>query len=326
MKAVLVDEITKQLMIGEWETPELKENEVLVHVKATAVNRADLLQKKGLYPVPKGVSPILGLEMAGVVEKVGSNVTNWSIGDRIFSLLPGGGYAEKVTIPEEMGMRIPDEFTFEQAAAIPEVFLTAYLNLFVLGGLQPNDTVLIHAGASGVGTAAIQLAREVGATTIVTAGSEDKLNACKALGANYGFNYKKGPFSPEIKRITDGKGVQLILDFVGASYWEQNIDSLAVDGRVILIGTLGGSKVEGFDLFPLLLKRIQVIGSTLRSLPVARKIELTKEFVQFAMPMFENGRLKPIINSVWNLSQAEEAHQQMEENKNIGKIILRMDE
>jgi tumor protein p53-inducible protein 3 len=324
LRAIFVDENTKKLIMGEWETPKPKENEMLVRVRATAVNRADLLQRRGLYPVPAGVSPILGLEMAGVVEMVGSEVTEWKIGDRVFSLLPGGGYAEQVTIPAEMAMRIPDDFSFEQAAAIPEVFLTAYLNLFILGRLHPTETVLIHAGASGVGTAAIQLAREVGATSIVTAGSEEKLKACKALGANYGINYKSGPFLPEVQKLTEGKGVNLILDFVGALYFEQNITALTVDGRLILIGTMGGGKVDELNLSHLLLKRIQIIGSTLRSLPINRKIKLTSLFAGFAMPLFKNRKLQPVIDSVFELSQAEEAHQRMEKNLNTGKIILRV--
>lgn len=325
MKAILIEEKTKKLVMGEWEAPKLRENELLVKVKATAVNRADLLQKMGLYPVPEGISPILGLEMSGVVEKVGASVKDWKAGDRVFSLLPGGGYAEQVTIPAEMAMKIPEEFSFEQAAAIPEVFLTAYLNLFDLGRLKANETVLIHAGASGVGTAAIQLAKESGATVIVTAGSEEKLNACRALGADYAINYKNGPFLPEVQKLTEGKGVNLILDFVGASYFQQNIDSLAVDGRIILIGTLGGGKVEEVNLSLLLFKRIQIIGSTLRSLPQSRKIELTKDFYPFALPLFESGKIKPIIDTVFDLSKAEEAHQYMEENLNTGKIILRVD-
>ncbi|GGF86684.1 NAD(P)H-quinone oxidoreductase [Paenibacillus abyssi] len=324
MKAVLVDEKTKQLYIGNAADPEMSEGELLVSVKATALNRADLLQKRGLYPPPQGASPILGLEMSGVVEKVGSKVEAWKAGDRVFALLPGGGYAEKVSIPAGMAMRIPDRFSFEEAAAIPEVFLTAYLNLFVLGGLKPGQTVLIHAGASGVGTAAIQLVKEAVATAIVTAGSEEKRNSCLQLGADAAIDYKAGPFAPRVMEATAGHGVHIIMDFIGASYWEQNIESLAMDGRLIVIGMMGGSTIKELDLGLLLRKRLQIIGTALRSQLPEYKIRLTQQFAAFAMPLFEDGRLKPVIDSVWEWDKADSAHEYMEENKNTGKIILRV--
>ncbi|GAA4707238.1 NAD(P)H-quinone oxidoreductase [Brevibacillus fulvus] len=324
MKAVLIDEQTKRLFIGDWEEPVPESDQLLVSVRATALNRADLLQKRGLYPPPPGASPILGLEMAGVVEQVGASVTGWKPGDRVFALLPGGGYAERVVIPAAMAMRIPDSFTFEQAAAIPEVFLTAYLNLFQLGQLQAGQTVLIHAGASGVGTAAIQLAKEAGARSIITAGSQAKIDFCLQLGADFGLNYKEGPFGEKVQEITEQKGVNLILDFVGAPYFEQNLRSLATDGRLISIATMGGRKLEQVDLGMLMARRLQLIGSTLRSKPVQQKIELTQQFAAYAMPRFEQGRLKAIIDSVWDMRDANEAHQRMEENKNIGKIVLRI--
>ncbi|AMA71844.1 NAD(P)H-quinone oxidoreductase [Aneurinibacillus thermoaerophilus] len=324
MKAVLVEEKTRRLYIGEAEDPVPKEDELLVSVYATALNRADLVQKRGLYPPPPGTTDILGLEMAGVVEKVGKHVTGWKPGDRVCSLLPGGGYAEKVVIPAEMAIRIPDSFSFEEAAAIPEVFLTAYLNLFWLGGLKAGHTVLIHAGASGVGTAAIQLVREAGAISIVTAGTETKRTTCLELGASLALDYKAGPFAPAVKEATNGKGVNIILDFIGAPYWEQNLSSLAIDGRLIIIGIMGGSKVPALDLGQLLRRRLQVIGTALRSRSVADKIALTKEFTSFAMPRFQDGRLKPIIDSVWDWEQAQEAHEYMESNKNTGKIVLQI--
>lgn len=324
MKAILVEDITKKLYIGEADEPMISEGDLLVEVKATALNRADLLQRRGFYPAPEGASPILGLEMAGVVEKIGSNVTGWKQGDRVFALLSGGGYAGKVKIPAEMAMRIPEHFSFEEAAAIPEVFLTAYLNLFILGGLKADQTVLIHAGASGVGTAAIQLVKEAGATSIVTAGSEEKRNACLQLGARSAIDYKAGPFAPTVKAATAGRGVDIIMDFIGAAYWEQNIDSLAIDGRLIIIAMMGGSKVKEFDLAELHRRRLQIIGTTLRSKSVSEKISLTQQFVTFAMPRLTDGRLKPIIDSIWDLDQANEAHEHMEQNNNTGKIILRV--
>ncbi|MED1202591.1 NAD(P)H-quinone oxidoreductase [Heyndrickxia acidicola] len=325
MKAVLVDEQTKKLSIGEYENTVLGEGELRVSVKATAINRADLLQKLGQYPPPEGASPILGLEMAGMIKEVGPSVKGWEPGDRICALLPGGGYAEEVVIPAEMAIRIPERFSYEEAAAIPEVFLTAYLNLFVLGGLKQGQNVLIHAGASGVGTAAIQLVREAGAKSIVTAGSQDKLDFCAKLGADYGINYRTDSFSDKVKEYTNGNGVNLILDFVGASYYERNLESVSKDGKIIFIGTMGGGKIEGFNIMQLMMKRISLIGSTLRSQSQDQKIELTKKFTDFSLALFEEGRLKPIIDSVWDIHEVNEAHDKMQNNLNKGKIVLRMD-
>lgn len=322
MKAVKVNEKTSTLFIDEVETPSIGKNEVLVQVKATALNRADLLQKRGLYPPPPGASHVLGLEMSGVIEKIGENVTQFQIGDRVCALLSGGGYAEYVAVPEEMLIPIPDSLGFEEAAAIPEAFLTAYLNLFHLGKLQKDQTVLIHAGASGVGTAAIQLATLAGAKVIVTAGSEEKLELCRSLGANLTINYRNGEFQPIVYEWTEYKGAHLILDFIGASYWEQNISSLAVDGKLILIGTLGGTKIKETDLGKILFRRIQVIGSTLRSLPIEKKSSLTKDFVSFAYEQIANGHIKPIIDSVYDWTDVNDAHERMERNLNSGKIVL----
>ncbi|MFT9849936.1 NAD(P)H-quinone oxidoreductase [Aneurinibacillus sp. REN35] len=326
MKAVRVEKDSHRLYIGEADEPLMKENELLISVKATALNRADLLQKRGLYPPPKGATEIMGLEMAGIVEKVGCNVTGYKPGDRVCALLPGGGYAEKVTIPADMAMPIPEHFSFTEAAAIPEVFLTAYLNLFWLGGFKQGHTVLVHAGASGVGTAAIQLIREAGGRSIITAGSEAKRQACLELGADIAIDYKAGPFEPEVKKATENRGVNIILDFIGASYWKQNISCLAMDGRLILIGTMGGSKAEDINLGLILSRRLQVIGTALRSRSVEDKIKLTKEFVDFAMPRFADGRLRPVIDSVWELEQVQEAHTYMENNQNTGKIILQIED
>lgn len=324
MKAILVEKDSTHLYIGEVEDLKPAADELLVDVKATALNRADLLQKRGLYPPPPGASDIIGLEMAGIVMEVGSNVSGFKPGDRVCALLPGGGYAQQATIPAGMAIPIPDNFSFEEAAAIPEVFLTAYLNLFFLGGLEVGQTVLIHAGASGVGTAAIQLVREAGGNSIVTAGSADKLDACLSLGANNAINYKEGPFAPAIKELTGGKGVNIILDFIGAAYFEQNIKSLAVDGKLIIIGTMGGAKAEGLNLGQLLFRRLQVIGTALRSQPVEKKIQLTQEFIEFALPRFKDERLVPVIDSIYDWEEVNEAHERMEKNLNTGKIILRV--
>ncbi len=324
MKAILVKEPGEaaQLVFGSYPSPEPADGELLVKVKATALNRADILQRKGLYPSPSGTGPILGLEMAGVVESVGAGCSSYTAGDRVFGLLPGGGYAEYVTIPEAMAMPIPEKFSFEEAAAIPEVFLTAYQALFWIGHIQAHDTVLIHAGASGVGTAAIQLTREAGATAIVTAGSEPKLTKCRELGAETAINYNDGPFAKTVLEATDQRGANIILDFVGASYWEQNLSALAIDGRWVLIATLGGISVESVNLGILMKKRVQLTATTLRARSLEYKIRLTRDLAEFALRRFTEGTLKPVIDTVFSWEQAVDAHQYMETNKNIGKIIL----
>jgi tumor protein p53-inducible protein 3 len=327
MKAILVDDKTKSLLIGEADDPVLTEDDLLVRVAATALNRADLLQRLGLYPPPPGASSIMGLEMAGVVEKVGAKAAGlWKPGDRVCALLPGGGYAQLVSIPAGMAMRVPEPFSLEEAAAIPEVFLTAFLNLFVLGGLKPHHTVLIHAGASGVGTAAIQMVREAGAKSIVTAGNEEKRSTCLRLGATAAIDYHAGPFASQVKELTGGRGADILLDFIGATYWEQNLESMATDGRLIVLGTMGGSRAADLDLGLLLRRRLQVIGSSLRSRSTEDKIELTRQFSEFAMPLLADGRLKPVIDSVWEWQQVNEAHAHMEQNRNTGKIVLRINE
>ena len=324
MKAIVLKEHggAEKLELGSFETPEAADDELLVKVKATALNRADIMQRQGFYPPPKGASPILGLEMAGVVEQVGANRADWKVGDRVFGLLPGGGYAEYVSIPAELAMPVPENLSFEEAAAIAEVFLTAYQCLFWLGKLQQHETVLIHAGASGVGTAAIQLVKEAGGRSIITAGSENKLAFCRELGANFAFNYKEGEFATEVLEATEQQGVDVVLDFVGASYWTQNLKALATDGRWVLIATLGGAKVEQVNLGLLLRKRIQFSATTLRARSLNYKIRLTHDFSEFALARFADGRLKPIVDSVFSWEEVSEAHRYMEANKNIGKIVL----
>jgi putative PIG3 family NAD(P)H quinone oxidoreductase len=325
MKAVLVDEQTKMLVLGEAAEPMVGAGDLLVEVKATALNRADLLQKRGHYPPPPGASSILGLEMAGIVLEAGAETKGWQPGDRVFGLLPGGGYAARVSLPAGMAMRIPDALSFEEAAAIPEAFLTAYLNLVELGGLEAGKTALIHAGASGVGTAAIQIARELGARAIVTAGSEAKRQAALALGASLAIDYKAGPFAPQVLEATEGRGVEVVLDAIGAAYWTQHLEVLAMDGRLVLIGLMGGGKVAEADLGRLLSRRIRVIGSTLRNLPLQEKLQLTAQLADWALPRFDYGRLRPVIDTVLPWTEANEAHARMESDANIGKIVLRVE-
>ncbi len=328
MKAILVKKPggAEQLMMGEYPLPRATEDELLVRIKTTALNRADILQRQGKYPPPPGASPLLGLEMAGVVEKVGAQCSGWKVGDRVCALLPGGGYAQYCAVPAKMAIPIPENLSYEEAAAIPEVFLTAYQTLYWLGDVKQGQQVLIHAGASGVGTAAIQLVKYAGAIPIVTAGSAKKLDFCLQLGAKVAINYKDGEFATHVNKATEKKGVQLILDCVGAAFWEQNIACLAFDGKMILIAAMGGSVVEKVSLRKILLKRLQIIGSTLRARSLEYKIRLTQAFVQEILPGFEDGSLRPVIDSVFNWREVAKAHQHMEANLNMGKIILKITE
>ncbi len=310
-----------QLFIGEVPRPVPGPGELLVRVRATALNRADIMQRRGKYPPPPGASPILGLEMAGTVEAMGEEVSGWKVGDRVCALLSGGGYAQYVTIPHEMAMRIPSGLSFNEAAAIPEVFLTAYQALYWYGGLEQDRHVLIHAGASGVGTAAIQLVRTAGAYPYVTA-SGGKLDICRRLGAELAIDYHNEDFVQAVKAHTQGYGADIILDFIGAPYFARNIETLALDGRLILLATMGGALVENFDLRTLFRKRGQLITSTLRTRSEAYKRRLTREFAEYAMPLFERGVLRPVIDSTYPWEDVAAAHERMEANLNTGKIVL----
>lgn len=325
MKAILFDEpcAADKLYIGEFPKPEVGEEEILVEVKATALNRADILQRLGKYPPPTGASPILGLEIAGVVVAKGSKVFKWKTGDKVFGLIPGGGYAQYAVIHEEMAMRIPDKLSFEEAAAIPEAFLTSYQAIVWLAELKANEFILIHAAASGVGTAAIQLAREIGAKIIITASAE-KHFICKELGADILIDYKSQNFKDVVLNATNNYGVDVIIDFIGANYFNDNIDSLTRDGRLILLATLSGGKVNEFDVRQILTKRLKIVGSTLRSRSLDYQIKLTKDFYNFAYDKISSGRIKTIIDKVFDWTDVSEAHKRMEANKNIGKIVLRI--
>ncbi len=324
MKAVLVDKKHNHLVIGNWEDPAIGEDDILVSAKSTALNRADLLQKIGKYPPPPGESTILGLEVAGVVEAVGPSVKQWKIGDRVCALLPGGGYAEKVKVPSGLAIAVPDNLSFEKAAAIPEVFLTAFLNIFILGGVQQGQTVLVHAAGGGVGPAAIQLVKQFGAKVIATVRSDEKAVACLKYGADIAVNTTTDDFAAKVNIFTHNTGVNVILDPVGAAYFEKNLQCLATEGRLILIGFMGGYSLSNLDMRMIMLRRWRVIGSTLRALSVAKKTEIVKRFTEQFMPMFIDGRLKPTIDSVYDVSDINEAHVRMEQNLNIGKIVVRL--
>lgn len=322
MRAVTVTEEgdPEHMTIGEVPTPEPGPEEVLVKVHATALNRADTFQRRGHYPPPEGASDILGLEMAGTVAETGDGVVDWHENDRVFALLDGGGYAEYTVVHKDRLMAVPPGLSMQEATAIPEVFLTAYQALHWLGGVQSDHDVLIHAGASGVGTAAIQLARLAEAHPYVTA-SAPKHEVCRDLGAEVAIDYESEDFAERIAEITEG-GADIILDFIGAPYFHRNVDALAMDGRIVQLATLGGSTVEEVSLRALMAKRVQLLASTLRSRSLEYKIDLTQEFAGDVLPAFIDGKLRPVIDSVYDWSDVADAHRRMENNENAGKIVL----
>jgi putative PIG3 family NAD(P)H quinone oxidoreductase len=323
MKAIIVKRENKKPLLSWEEVPGVQCNpdEVLVDVKATAVNRADLLQALGLYPPPPGESEILGLEMAGVIAAVGDAVRGRQIGDRVLALLPGGGYAQQAAVNHQMLIELPASWSFSEGAAIPEVWLTAFVNLFIEGALKSGETVMIHAGGSGVGTAGIQMAREAGAVVFITAGAEAKLDKCRGLGAALTVNYKEQDFFKEVMTATGGKGVDLILDPVGGAYLNQNLDLLKENGRLVNIGLLGGNTAE-MNLATVLGKSLRIIGSRLRSRPLTEKIAITQQFKERFWPLLEGGKLHPVIDTVFPIEEVQAAHAYVRENRNTGKVIL----
>ncbi|MEE9285485.1 MAG: NAD(P)H-quinone oxidoreductase [Dehalococcoidia bacterium] len=304
------------------EEPRAGPDEVLVDVKATALNRADLLQRAGHYPGPADArADVPGLEMAGVVAAIGDRVTELAPGDRVFGLLSGGGYAQRVVVNHAMAVRIPENLDFQQAASVPEVFLTAYDALFNWCRLSMGERALIHAAGSGVGVAAIQLARETGAVTFGTASSAEKLRRAAELGLDVGINYRDDDFAEVIRQRTHGRGVDVVLDVIGAPYWERNIASLALKGRMVLVGTMGGGRVEA-NIGALMPKRLSVFGTVLRMRSLGEKVVLTEQFRRHVLPLLASGRVRPIVNRVFPLDEAAEAHRYMESNANFGKIVL----
>ena len=322
MKAILLNKHggVEEMYIGEIPTPTISSDEVLVKVHATALNRADLLQRRGLYPPPPGENEVIGLEMAGEVVKVGDGVVEWRPSDRVFALLAGGGYAEYVKVHKDMLMPIPGNLGFEEAAGVAEAFLTAWQSVVWLAQLKKGESILIHAGASGVGTAAIQLAKHIGAEIAVTA-SLGKHPICHDLGAATCIDYHSLDFASAILK-SNKNGVQVVIDFIGAPYFSKNVEVLSIDGRMVMLGFMGGTQMNNFDLRPFLFKRLKIMGSTLRSRSPDYKIRLTKDFVKNGLPMFENGTLKPVIDSVFDWKEVQQAHKMMESNKNQGKVIL----
>ena len=323
MKAIIrtADGGPEVLQLAEFPDPAPASTQLFVEVKATALNRADTLQRKGLYPPPPGESEILGLEIAGIVRAVGSETQGFAPGDHVFGLVGGGGYAELCLIDYRMAMRIPDGWSFIQAAAVPEVFFTANETLFTIGGLRAGETVLIHAGGSGVGTAGTQMAHQAGATVFITAGSAEKIQKSTQLGATAGINYKEQDFAAEILRLTDGKGVDLVQDFIGATYLKRNLSILKQRGRLVIVGLMGGGTGE-IDLGLVLRKRLQIFGSVMRSQSLEEKIGITQRFVDRWLPLLREGKIQPVIDCVMPLAEARRAHEHMESNRNFGKIVL----
>jgi len=327
MKAVLMDEFgaPEVMKVGEIDEPQPKANEVLIKVVATSINRPDLVQRVGNYPPPAGDSEILGLEVAGTVAEIGSEISDWKVGDRVMALVGGGGYAEYAVAYGIHLMPIPDSMSFEEAACVNESYITAFLNVFMIGGLKDGQTAIIHGGGGGVNTAAIQLAKALtpNAKLIVTA-NPSKLERVKDLGVDLVIDYTETPdFSGLVKEFTAKKGVDVILDHVGAKYLKPNMSSLGYQGKLVIIGIISGIKAE-LNLALMMVKRQQIIGSVLRSRPVAEKGDIIAEFTRRALPKFADRSIVPIIEKVFPLVEVVAAHQMMEEDKHFGKIVMKI--
>ncbi|HJL95365.1 MAG: NAD(P)H-quinone oxidoreductase [Gammaproteobacteria bacterium] len=317
MKAIQI--IENQASLAEAEMPKLRPNDILIKIKSTAVNRADLAQKNGLYPPPPGASEILGLECSGIVKSIGENVTSRKVGDEVCALLAGGGYAEYVACPEFQAIPKPKNLNWEEASALPEVYATCWLNLFLEGGLQSNNKILFHAGASGIGTAGIQLCKAFDCESFVSAGTQEKVDFCIALGASGGTVRGDNMFE-EINNWSPN-GVDIILDPVGANYFEDNLKCLALEGKLIIIGLMGGIE-SNINLGHLMMKRQKIIGSTIRARSEEHKKIIMQDLHKKVWPLFESGNLKPIIHKILPIDDAEKAHKIMEDNLNIGKLVL----
>jgi len=307
------------LHIGMTATPVPQAGELLVRIEATALNRADLLQRRGSYPPPPGASPILGLEVVGTVVHASGQ---WRAGDRVMAVITGGGYAEYACVPVAEAMAVPDSLTSTEAAALPEAFLTAWLNLVVLGQLQSGEHIFIHAGASGVGSAAIQLAHDRGAIVATAASTPAKQTLCRQLGASYVYPSRSGPLAAQV-RADVPHGVAVLLDMLGAPAWADNCDMLARDGRMLLLGFLAGSRGE-LDLAPILTKSLRVTGTTLRRSPAVLRQQLASDVGAWLLPRVQQGRVVPVVDRVFAVGDVAEAHRYMESNANAGKIILAM--
>ena len=314
------------LHLTEVPDPEPARGEVLVRVAAAAVNRADLLQREGHYPPPAGASPILGMECSGVVAAVGADVSGWRVGDEVCALLAGGGYAQLVSVPAPQVLPLPDGVYVVDAAALPEVACTVWSNVVIRAGLRAGQTVLVHGGGSGIGTMAIQVAKAVGATVVVTASRDRTLEQCRQLGADVGINYADTDFVDALMAATDGRGADVIVDLVGAKYLQRNISALALDGSLIVVGMQGGNTAE-LDLRALMARRGAVISTALRSRPVSgpgSKGEIVRAVRDHLWPLIASGAVRPVIDAVLPLDRAGDAHRRMAEGGHFGKIVLQV--
>jgi len=309
------------LVLTEVPTPQIAADEVLVLVAAAGVNRADLMQRRGFYPPPPGASTYPGLEVSGIISALGSAVTGWSVGDQVCALLSGGGYAERVAVSATQLLPVPGGVSLVDAAALPEVVSTVWSNLFMTANLQPGQTVLIHGGSGGIGTMAIQLAGAVGARIAVTAGTSDKLQACRALGAEILINYREQDFVEVLADATQGLGADVILDNIGAKYLARNVSALAVNGRLVIIGLQGGVKAE-LDINMLLSKCAAVIATSLRGRPEVEKAAIVAAVREHVWPLIESGQVKPVVHRTFQLAQAADAHRELESGTSIGKVLL----
>jgi len=316
-----IEILDKKLQATERPTPEISETEVLIQVVAAGINRPDIMQRLGLYPAPADTSDIPGLEVSGTVINCGKNVSNLKPGDKVCALVSGGGYAEYCVANAELCLPIPANFDFIQAAAIPETFFTVWSNLFDKALLKKDETVLVHGGSSGIGTTAIQLAKAFGAKVYITAGSNEKCAFCTKLGADAAINYKEQDFVTEINQLTNGKGVDVILDIIGGDYFPRNLKCMGIEARLIQIAIQNGPKTEA-NLLPIMLKRLTITGSTLRARNISFKSKIAKQLFKQVWPFLESGEIKPVLFTTFPLLEADKAHQLMESSQHIGKIIL----
>lgn len=309
------------LQVAQRPVPQPAAGEILVHVTAAGVNRPDVLQRKGLYPLPKGASDLPGLEIAGVVVAVGRGSGRWNIGDNVCGLTSGGGYAEYCILPEGQALPVPKGLSLIEAASLPETFFTVWANVFDSGRLQPGETLLVHGGSSGIGVTAIQVARALGSRVFTTAGTDEKCRACEQLGADLAINYRNQDFEQEVLKATDGEGVDVILDMVGGDYVPKNLRCLGELGRLVFIATLRGAKTE-LDIMEVMRKRLTISGSTLRPRTLEFKAAVAANLGQHVWPLIESGQIKPVIFRTFPLSEASAAHALMESSEHVGKLVL----
>lgn len=312
------------MRLGRAAVPQAKAGEVLIRVMAAGVNRPDVLQRQGAYPAPPSANPLLGLEVAGEVAAVGEGVTGWRTGERVCALANGGGYAQYCTAPATQCLPWPRGYDAVRAAALPENYFTVWANLFQHNSIAEGETLLVHGGSSGIGLTAIQLAKSFGNTVYTTVGSKDKQDACERLGASVAINYKLDDFAKIIQDITCGKGVNVVLDMVGAPYFQRNLDSLALEGRLVQISVMLGSKVESFNLAQVMTRRLVITGSTLRPRTTEQKAAIAQSLRQRLWPLLDNGHCAPVIDSVFPFSEVVQAHRLMESSRHIGKIMLKL--